>query len=779
VLGPFVVGIVLGVLGGVFAGTFFGGESEALRSLDPFTRSAKAKEREPVAEPPASESSSPRPVEIARTEGETTDSTAPVDVVDRVAAAASAAPPPATRRGTRSLRGKVLGRDGQPLADVVVRATRQSDSDRTPGRSRSGDSAPPLDSLDEVVKTAVRNFYDRQSDVREARTASDGTYSFADLREGRFSVQAWRVGFDLATVGDSIVRPDATVDFTAVPVVGVDLVVLMPDGSRADKALIQAKRAGEKNARRNDGWASDQTRLSFPIGDWELKATLGDPDLGPSWPDYIASDPQPIALAEGASPPAVTLRLKGSPGIRGEVRQLGGVGRKQQLVKLEVLATGATPDLKELAQNRAAQNVWARDGRYTFKDLVPGRYVVGVSRSWNEKIAASAVVEVRDSMVVQDLEIAALDPAHCVVARVLDPDGRLVDEASFTLMVQSSDGNSWSNNAEAERKADGTFLVPLENGQDEGTDLVTSWPAGGSVKLSVHCERFGDKSVDLAPSTRTVEIRFGSPSTLLATIQGYAGSGYEGRLSLTLVRAEQREQQRWYGFDREQLGADGTKKFGPIEAGRYRLRLMSQANGRNPWGQSQLADVEVILAPGENRASIAIPALYTLTIETSGGGGQLQLHPARDGDGDEYGGGWRMAQVDDKGRAVFEDLPAGDYTVQHWGGGEDDGAMRVQVPTSGVVRFTPMAPNALYVNIEDSKGALARAGFQAGDYVVAVGGKEYTTAADLKAAMSAGLSQKELKLTVLRGSDRVDVTVEGKLFANPFEMGGNFQPISR
>jgi len=138
-----------------------------------------------------------------------------------------------------------------------------------------------------------------------------------------------------------------------------------------------------------------------------------------------------------------------------------------------------------------------------------------------------------------------------------------------------------------------------------------------------------------------------------------------------------------------------------------------------------------------------------------------------------------MAQVDDKGRAVFEDLPAGDYTVQHWGGGEDDGAMRVQVPTSGVVRFTPMAPNALYVNIEDSKGALARAGFQAGDYVVAVGGKEYTTAADLKAAMSAGLSQKELKLTVLRGSDRVDVTVEGKLFANPFEMGGNFQPISR
>jgi hypothetical protein len=772
--GALLFGLLLGGAAGAAIATYVAGGGASSR-----LEVAGAKEgRAPRVDGSASEAPTaaeiPPLAEPTRTSDDgPSDSAAPADVVADATELARRAPTPTRRGGSKSIVGRVADRDGNPLGGVVIRARRTEDSGRTPGRSRAGEGAPPDSTLEQAVRSAVEGFYAREADRRETKSGSDGTYAFRDLREGTWWIEAWAEGFQLerADAARGGVTPDATVDLKATPIVRVRVAVALADGTPAPKAAVLCRRLGEKSFRRSELWSLDQPLFPLEPGAWEVRASLGDPETGPPWPDALVSDVLPITTAAGVAPPDLSLRLHGSPGIRGRVRLPAGSSRNAVVVKVAPLPANVPPDLASLASDHEATNVWSHDGVFVFRDLAPGRYVVGASRGWNERIAAHAVVEVRDSMVEQDLEVPPLDPSRCLVVRVTGPEGHPLENVTFELRTEVPNGGSSSRQVQAERKPTGNFWVPLDP-VDAMPDLTAPWKNGLRASLVASVEGLGSRTGEFTAGQRALEIAFTSPALLNATVAGFVGSGLEGRLHLSLVRPQDDGSRTWSSHDTG-LAADGTEKFGPVEPGAWRLVLELQPSGGNRWERQQVAALDVSLVAGENAATIALPQVHTLTLQFEEGGGWAQVK--RVGGSMESG---RSAQVDESGKLVVEGLVAGEYEVTSMGPGEQ-GIMRVHVPASGTVRFQAMPVNALAVKIEKPDGKLAQAGLRDGDLIVAVDGTEFSTMAELQAAVLPAFSRKEVTFAVLRGRDRLEVKVDGRSFMKPDELGGSIEPTTR
>ena len=262
-------------------------------------------------------------------------------------------------------------------------------------------------------------------------------------------------------------------------------------------------------------------------------------------------------------------------------------------------------------------------------------------------------------------------------------------------------------------------------------------------------------------------MRFSAPAALLATIDGFVGSGYESRLSMALDPAGDTSRQNFGG--QASVGADGTQKFGPVESGRYRLALRVQ--GKNSWEQRTVATREVDLAPGDNQASIALPTLCEVVIAAPGSAGSIGL---QGGPGNES----YFETLDSEGSVRFVALPAGDYVAQlHAGDGMQ--MMKLRLPVNGVVRFEPMVVNAMRVVIHDREGKLGQLGFEDGDLLVAIDGSEFASSQELQVALMQVIPKKEARFTVERGRRRVELTIDPRGMLDARKLGGTFEPASR
>ena len=135
----------------------------------------------------------------------------------------------------------------------------------------------------------------------------------------------------------------------------------------------------------------------------------------------------------------------------------------------------------------------------------------------------------------------------------------------------------------------------------------------------------------------------------------------------------------------------------------------------------------------------------------------------------------RVAQ---DGRAVFEPLVPGDYTLRTWGSKPTD-AMRVHVAGDTQVRFAPSPITSLDVRIHNRRGLLAQQGLADGDLIIGIDGEEFTDAFALEAAMMRGMSAETVTLTVLRGWRRVQVTLDPSALKGGGDMGGDIEPAPR
>ena len=106
--------------------------------------------------------------------------------------------------------------------------------------------------------------------------------------------------------------------------------------------------------------------------------------------------------------------------------------------------------------------------------------------------------------------------------------------------------------------------------------------------------------------------------------------------------------------------------------------------------------------------------------------------------------------------------------------------MTVTVSGPTIVRFEPQVVNAIRISVSDPQGALATAGFRTGDLIVGCDGVEYKNEEEMSAMLSAAMSKKEVKFLVLRDGARREIPMDpNRLFRNPSNLGGRFEPATR
>ncbi len=777
VAAPLLAGALLGAVVGAAAtwvalsGAGGGGieldaAAKTARSSSPAALAARASS-------PVSEVAAP----VERTDARPADTSAPAELVERVAEVARLAPATSDGRGDRTIRGRVTDAHGRPIEGVLVRATRNGDeSGATPQRSESGRAAPPPPTLEEVLRRAAEQFYERGSDWRDASTDAQGGYAIVGLRAGRYQVQAWREGLRFSVQGErgeGEVRPDAKVDFLGKAVVAVPIDVLLPGGKPAPAAFVTAS-AERRGGDESSGWTAQEPTLPLLPGEWEIGASLGDPNSGPPWPELLTAAKVKITVVEGVVPPPVTLELKGEPGVRGRVLRPDGTLAQAAMVRLLAQESGA-PDFKRLAEGNDLPSAWAENGEYLFREVKPGRYVVGVARSWRGPVLAHAEVEVRSGMVVKDLVLPELDPAACVIASVTGPDGDVVSEARFQWRVERDKGN-WQNDANAERKEPGTWWLPIEAVGNADFDPMKPWPPQTRLILVTWAEGLGSTALEVYQATRSVAVGFGPPATLQVTIPGFVGGHYVDRVRFFLDRAGDGVAKYGWGADGTPGRDDGVATLGPVEAGRYRLVMRISDNRQGGWMQNEVASREVSLSSGENGMTMAIPTLHVLTVRIPAGGeGRLQFQLQMVGKAAQR---WRQVEVGKDGTVTFNDLPPGEWRLTCTGGSAP-GVMQVSVPAAGPVDFTPMSVTALRVVLLDRNGQLAAAGFRDGDLVVALEGREITSLLDLQLLQSAARVKKEITFTVLRGAEKSELTLDARFVNDAARLGGSLEPATR
>jgi len=686
-------------------------------------------------------------------------------------------------RGDKAISGRVVDAKGVPLAGVVLRAVRHGDPvPLRPNLDHMGKAAPPPPTLEETVRHAIADYYESGGEFGETTTGSDGRYRIGELRDGRYSVEAWKSGCILSAApgpnsGD--VRPDATLDWNAREVVAQRVTVELPDGTTAPCATISWRKQGRDDPEGGQGWVAESPELALQAGLFDLRASLGHPTEGPAWPDYLVSEWTKATVAASGGGEPVVLRLVAKPVLRGRLVLSTGGTPPQAVVKAKRLDAGERVDLELMRRNgEGIQSDWVNNGEYHFVELKPGRYVVTVQRFWEAPLLADTTVEIADQTVQHDFTIPELDPATCVAVTVRGPDGSLLPTANFQWKFDRGTNSDW-NDCTADRRDIGLWWLPLETARSGDFDPLGNWGADARLYLIVSHEEYGTTAAEIWPTTRQAEVKFNAPATLIVTVPGLVGSDFAGQVNLSLGRIGKGLAAASGGSGGEPNKEEGIARLGPVEAGRWRLAMWVSSGKSHRWSQFEAASVELDLAPGENRASLAIPPLYRFEIRMpEGTEGQLQL---------ELMGGklanrrWGWGAVEKGGptpKAVFDDVPAGDYRVTL--SGTNAGVMLVRVPGSGTLfDWTPLAINALRIAYQETPGEIVALGLLDGDLITAIDGKAITSHVDLQVMWTLARAQRELALSIVRGDESVVVKVPGSKLSNNGRLGATFEPVSR
>lgn len=697
--------------------------------------------------------------------------------------ALEAIPIPRYEAGKGKITGRVLTEDDEPIPGVRLRADASKMWERESSSARPVRDPGGVDlkkDLEKEVIDFVSNLYFEQATRREAFTNAKGYFKIAGLDPSlRWTVEAFKTHWEIDSAPgahrhDEIVGSD--IDFVGKPVISIPVDIRFVDGRQPYKAKVYWTRGNSSSSER---WYPHAPRIQLRPGTYSLQVKAGDES-------EFASAKQEVTLDQEFPAPKLTFELNIRPGVRGRLLFPEGEAPSNARVYLTEAPDEIPGDSEKLDQlltrTSGVKNAYvrSRDGfTFAFKDLAEGTYLLGASRG-GRRIAAHTLVEVSGLLVDHDLEIPALSPDEYVVVRIFGPDGEPVDDASVSVSNASFSSST--------RKADGSLWVFFDPQRQQG--VVQQAP---TYTLHVSSKSLGQRQIPFTPGTDTaIDVEFTQPGELEVVVDGYAGSGYEGRLRVVIQRIDPAPSSPPTGTPRRvsfggrgqyisrgqvsssrELGRDGRVTIGPLESGEYTIRLQLRSERR---GYRYVQTVEMTVRPGKNLARLSMPALYSLVVATTlSASSHVNISSNSRDSGSRYSDSQR---TDENGAVSFVELPAGEYTISSFGGGSN-GQMRVTLPGPLEVAFDPQIPNAMRFTPSAPGSPLAAAGFQNGDVLVGVDGTEFENQSQMQTLIAAAMVKKTTTFLVDRGGRLIEISVDRESLKKSGSLWSHFKPIVR
>jgi len=652
--------------------------------------------------------------------------------------------------------GTVKTEDGEPIAGVIIRATRQPEQKPRPYRRGSG--VPDEPGLEELVRKYVARVMEGRKNRREGATDENGRFVIAGVTACKHYLQAYREGYSFQSIGNSNynVEPGAEVAFTGRPLSLLEIRMTLPDGTEPEKAVVVSPTP--EGHMTHLPWFPEYRKIELAPGTHAIYATAGENE------EYKSSN-LTVEITLGVTPAPVHFELKARPGICGKVAMPSGENNSSANIYTLKLESSEKPDDEKLRSSGKSTWVHSHRPKYAFLDLQPGTWAVGLTFDQRTFVMIETVT-VKDSVVELDLEPPEPRREDYILVRVLGPGGKALANVQFSAGYKA-ERRSGSGGTRVARMPDGAWRVWHRAVPKKEEGPVT-------FELTATVPQFGSKKVtyDRTPSSE-LTIEFEEAGTLEVTIAGYAGSGQEGKITLAVQSAQtgQRSRYQWFGRNGSQVDAEGKQIFTGLAPGSYEI-VISLGRGRSQY--SAAASIPIIVKSGRNSEMVNIPVLHTLTVLAPGAeeGARLSLRAS----GESSGRRFSSSATVTSGKAVFENVPAGEYELRGRSGSVS-GSMNVSLPGQGVVRYEPVQQDCLRVQITGATGRLAAAGLLDGDLVVAIDGVELTDANQAMTLLRAAYVKPQAILSVLRGRGRKEVPVDLRPAGG--EHGGRFAPDSR
>ncbi len=564
--------------------------------------------------------------------------------------AVEALPSPPIPTGTGIIIGTILTEAGEPLAGVEVQATPSQVPESIRGKAKSQEG------LD--LPTKLRRYADRlrwqEGTRRSTVTGGDGSYRLEGLIESKHNVRAEKEGWTFRSNDQAYgTELGATLDFTAKERIVVHAQIYLPDGTMPDTARVRFK-AGRRT--QTTSWRPEHPELRVDPGTYRAIATAG------ASSEY-ASEPVSVTVVRGEQAPRVRFDLEGRPVLKGTVAFEDDHGGSRTAVRVARLPKDRPADPALLGPDSRTARISSRRGgvpTFQFEDLKSGRYLVGVARDWQGPVVATKVVDLGEGLTEVELEVPLPPRDAYVILRITGPDGSpLSDDLQISTGYRSKTGSSAGGGVVITRPGGERWILHHRSSigaDEEGTYTIkVTHPLYGAQEAAYE-----------AGSAPTLDMRFDEPATLEIQISGLVGTDYEGRVQVQ-VRTE-RNQPVQLGRSDGVPDDEGRIQFEGLQPGTYELQLHMKSVR---WGGGAVAAQSVVVKRGSNQARIAMPPLYSITIEGVTGQGFIQ----RKGEH-----GWhRMVAGARDGRAVVDGLPAGDYSAHV---GQKKAAFRLPGPTT-------------------------------------------------------------------------------------------------